>query len=328
MTCVEHAVDRLRLGLGQKSDPAQVHAQHRDIGIAGEFRGAQKGAVAAEADHQLAALAGVRVGVDDLDVDAQCAHVVRIQLQRTPVDRLRRQHAKANTVLVQHFFDSACGLGRFFASGVDDEKDGALTSHCGPSSTARCTAQCRSSAYRLRSVSARSHRKYSTLPDGPGKRTRGDSDGMPAKLVRAACDGQHRARPQLGTVHHAAGSHLPLTDLELRLHHGNDIRVGRRASSQRGQHCGQRDERQVSDDGLNRAADRIRRELARIGPLDDDHPRIGPQRPGQLAVADIDGDHLARTAIQQDFGEPARRGPRVQTASALDADTETRRARR
>ena len=31
------------------------------------------------------------------------------------------------------------------------------------------------------------------------------------------------------------------------------------------------------------------------------YPRIGAQRPGQLAVADIDRDHLGRTAVEKDL---------------------------
>ena len=49
---------------------------------------------------------------------------------------------------------------------------------------------------------------------------------------------------------------------------------------------------------------------------------IGPQRPGQLAVADVDGDHLACAAVEQDLGEPAGRRAGVQAAPAGDGDPE------
>ena len=113
--------------------------------------------------------AASRVGVDHLDVDAQRAHVVGGQMQRSPVDRLGGQHAKANSVVAQHFLHSTGGLGGFLASGVDHQQDGAF-------SASLRTRLHRTRAPRVparqqpgrRSVSARSHRKYSTLPDGPG----------------------------------------------------------------------------------------------------------------------------------------------------------------
>src|SRR6185437_15459209 len=52
--------------------------------------------------------------------------------------------------------------------GVHDQQDGAFGAHCGPSLTAVRTAASSASPASARSVWARSHRKYSTLPDGPG----------------------------------------------------------------------------------------------------------------------------------------------------------------
>ena len=77
---LEHRFDGLRLGLGQKADPAQVDAEHRNAGVAGQFGRPQESAVAAENQHQLAALGGVWVGVDHLDLDAQGPHVVGSQV--------------------------------------------------------------------------------------------------------------------------------------------------------------------------------------------------------------------------------------------------------
>ena len=106
--------------------------------------------------------------------------------------------------------------------------------HCGPSATARCTASTSPSPASTRSVSARSHRKYSTLPDGPGSGLAVTSDGVPPQLPGAPRDAQHRIGAQHGVVNHPAGTNLALPHLKLRLHHGNDIRAGRGTSSQRG----------------------------------------------------------------------------------------------
>ena len=49
---------------------------------------------------------------------------------------------------------------------------------------------------------------------------------------------------------------------------------------------------------------------------------VGPQRPRQLAVADVGGDDLARPAVQQHLGEAAGRRAGVQAAATLDRDAE------
>ena len=91
---LEHAVDGVGLGLGEKADAAEVHAEHRDLDVAGEFGGAQEGAVTAEHEHQLASFGGALVGVDHLDLDPECAHVVGRQVQRPAVDGFGGQHAQ------------------------------------------------------------------------------------------------------------------------------------------------------------------------------------------------------------------------------------------
>ena len=42
------------------------------------------------------------------------------------------------------------------------------------------------------------------------------------------------------------------------------------------------------------AADGLGREVADVGPVEHLHPLVGAQRPGELAVADVDGDHAGR----------------------------------
>ncbi len=160
------------------------------------------------------------------------------------------------------------------------------------------------------------------MPDGPGSGLAVTSTVcQPSSAARRATVSTASAR-SCGIADHAARAHAILADLELRLHHGNDIGVGRRARRQCGQHCGQRDERQVGDHQVDRAADRVGRQIAHVGALHHGHARIGAQRPGQLAVADVDGDHLAGAAVEQDLGEPAGRGAGVQAASAVDGQPE------
>ena len=150
-----------------------------------------------------------------------------------------------------------------------------------------------------------------------------DVDGVPPQLPGAPRDGQHRIGAQHRVVHHPAGTDLAPPHLKLRLHHGNDIRVGRSTSSQRGQHGRQRDERQVGHHQFDaarrspRATGRERWSARRRPPADRT-----AQRPGQLAVAHVGGNHLGRATVQQHFGESARRRAGVQAAAALDGNPE------
>ena len=72
----------------------------------------------------------------------------------------------------------------------------------------------------------------------------------------------------------------------------------------------------------------IRCQRADVGPIVHVHPRIGLQRPHQLAVADVDRLDLERTAPQQDVGEPAGRGTGIQAAPAGRRRGRTSPARR
>ena len=91
---LEHRVDGIGLGFGEETDAAEIDAQHRDLDVAGEFGGAQEGAVAAEDEDELTAFGRTFVGVDDLDIDPESAHVVGRQVHRPAVDGFRGQHAQ------------------------------------------------------------------------------------------------------------------------------------------------------------------------------------------------------------------------------------------
>src|SRR6185312_7081110 len=129
----------------------------------------QKRPVATEYQHQFAAFGGLRVGVDHVDLHAHRPHVIGGQVQRSPVDCLGGQDAEPNPLVAERLLYTTGRLGRFFATGVDDQQNGTFgRSHCGPLSTACRTAATSASPASGRSVWARSLRKYSTLPDGPG----------------------------------------------------------------------------------------------------------------------------------------------------------------
>ena len=60
-------------------------------------------------------------------------------------------------------------------------------------------------------------------------------------------------------------------------------------------------------------------QLADVDPLQHGDPRIGAQRPGELAVADVDGDDVRGAGPQQHVGEAAGGGAGVQAAAPGDA---------
>ena len=192
---LEHTVDGLGLGFGQEADAAQVDAQHRNVGVARKLGGPRKGAVAAETDDQFASLGGVGVGVDDLDVDAQRAHIVRSQLRRAAIDRFSGQHAKANVVVVQHFLYPTSSLGRFRASGVHHQQHSTFKRHFGPASIAS-----RTSTFQL--ISRQTPIGFGAQPQEvfnvarwARERARRDPDGVPTELAGATRDGEHGTRP-------------------------------------------------------------------------------------------------------------------------------------
>ena len=314
------------LRLGEEADASEVDAQHRDLDVAGEFGGAQERAVAAEDQHHLAALGGALVGVDDLDLGAEAltssapggAAGGRPARRRAPAARCRSRRAPSpRGERCRWPRRGRCGrrAGRGVRRSLWPFFDGAAY---GAAPGRR--------PWSGRSVCARRRRKNSTLPDGPGSGLAVTSTVcQSSSAARRATDSTASARI-CGIRHDAARPDAVLAHLELRLHHGNDIGVRRRAGHQRGQHRRQRDERQVGDDEVDRAADGVGGQRADVGALHHHHRGVGAQRPGQLAVADVGGDHLAGPAIQQHLGEAAGRRAGVQAAPASTGTSKASRA--
>ena len=73
----------------------------------------------------------------------------------------------------------------------------------------------------------------------------------------------------------------------------------------RGEHFEQGDEGDVHDDHVDRG-EIARLDVAEIGPLDDDHSRVLPELPIELAIADVDGVHLLRAPLQEAIGKASR----------------------
>ena len=104
-------------------------------------------------------------------------------------------------------------------------------------------------------ASRRSHRKNSTLPRARAAGWRPRRRTPSPSAAAAAATSQHRLGAQRRVADHAAGADPLLADLELRLDQQHQVAVRRGAGGQRGQHQPQRDERQVGDGQVDRAAD-------------------------------------------------------------------------
>ena len=89
-----------------------------------------------------------------------------------------------------------------------------------------------------------------------------------------------------------------------------------------GRHGTERDERQVGDREIDRTAEVLRLEVAGVGALEHRDPRVGAQRPRELAAPDVDREHRRRAGLQQAVGEPAGRRTEVERPRARDRHRE------
>ncbi|CPZ98957.1 Uncharacterised protein [Mycobacteroides abscessus] len=119
----EHRIDGFGLDFGEKTDAAQIDSEHRCGGAARQFRRPQKGTVATQDQHQFTAGRRVLIGVDDFDIDTQGTELGRIQVHRSAIDSLGRQHPQRYTVLPQCLGDTASGLCHLVAAGVCDKQN-------------------------------------------------------------------------------------------------------------------------------------------------------------------------------------------------------------
>ena len=178
---------------------------------------------------------------------------------------------------------------------------------------------------------------HATLPEveqeflvagGAGDRRRRHADGHQSyRSGRRRHIGDH-ALVHGRIEHQPAGAHLVAPGLELRLHERDD--VGARPEHRRHHRQDQRSEMNDTSmvtmstrPGQLRRASRCRA----FTPFEDEHARIGPQLPVELAVADVERDDVPGAALEQHVGEAAGRGADVERVAAVDVGSRTRRAR-
>ncbi len=126
----------------------------------------------------------------------------------------------------------------------------------------------------------------------------------------------------VGIAHDATFAHSRSPCFELRLHEQHRVGVRGRAAHERRRHRAQRDERQVGDHEIDRPADLVGLEIARVGALQHGHACVGAQRPRELTAPDVDGDDAPRPCLQQAVGEAAGRGAEIEGAHSFHHDRE------
>ena len=135
------------------------------------------------------------------------------------------------------------------------------------------------------------------MPEGPGSGLRATARApQPRRAGRARRRASDRLGAQRRVADHAALADPVLADLELRLDHQRQVAVGRGDAEQGVEH--QRSEMNdrsptTRSTGPPTSSGVSSRTLV---PVVHHDPLVAAQRPGELAVADVDGHHLARAA--------------------------------
>src|SRR5574341_28163 len=112
-----------------------------------------------------------------------------------------------------------------------------------------------------------------------------------------------------GIAHHTASADIVWPCLELRFDEDNQLTTRGQPAANNWQYQRHRYERNIyhhQPDGFRKPLD-----ITSIGTLYDDNALILAERPGKLAVANINSVHSGRAGLQKAVSETARRGPYI-----------------
>ena len=109
---------------------------------------------------------------------------------------------------------------------------------------------------------------------------------------------------------------------ELRLDETDGLSAVREPFSQYRQDDPQRDERDIHAREIHRFRDLFFGHVTEIGPFQVHDAFVGPQFPGELAVADVDRVHLHGAVLQHAVGEASGGGADVHADLALQCEAE------
>ena len=121
-------------------------------------------------------------------------------------------------------------------------------------------------------------------------------------------------------AHDPAFADLCRTRLELWLDQCDDLAFWGEQPQRRRQHQRQTDEAGVDDCQAGADPPWQRFQVAHVGAVQHDDPRVGAQFPGQLAVADIDRIDAGCPPLQQAVGEATGAGPDIDGDQVVDSD--------
>lgn len=124
-------------------------------------------------------------------------------------------------------------------------------------------------------------------------------------------------------AHDTSLANLSLSQFELRLDEKQQIGGRGGQPRQHLTHGTQRNERQVGDDEIERAAEVCRRAVPDIGSIPHVDTRVPADRPVQLTVTDIDGANARGSVLEQTIGESSGRCTRIETAFTRRVDCES-----
>src|SRR5580765_2308031 len=146
-----------------------------------------------------------------------------------------------------------------------------------------------------------------------------DADGLRPPRRRLACDLRQHPPPDVAVALDAA-PRLAARRLELRLHEHDRLPAGSSEVERGRQRLAHAHKRDVTDD--ERRRERELPELPHVHTLEDRDARILADARVQLAVADVERDHLCCAALEQHVGEAARRGADVEAVASRRVDSE------
>ena len=250
---------------------AEVDPEQRRAGRRGQLGGAQDRAVAAEHDDDLAAVPGrVGPGRSRRPSSSRCRARARRPRRRAAAPRCRRVSPDAGA-------GHLAGSGRpVWATSSTRAAAGSVRLVTGPPSHPAPPARpalhlgAMSSASIVAAPAPQPH-EVLDVARRPGQRARVTARApQPASAAAAATPATASARSSGSRTTPPLPTPL-LADLELRLDHQHQVAVlAASRGSSGGEHQRERDERQVGDDEIHRAADSSRVELAHVGPVQ--HP--------------------------------------------------------
>ena len=126
-----------------------------------------------------------------------------------------------------------------------------------------------------------------------------DGSDIKAQLHRASGNRFNRFHVVLRIAHHSPVAESFLSDLKLRLHHQQEVSIGRCCGDESRKNKRQRNERHISHDQLGGGSDGRGIESTHVRAIMNLDAGIGLQLPGKLSVSHVHGNDGSRTASQQ-----------------------------